>query len=153
VRLDSSLSGALSVRSSRVSVHLKLIDAVRPQVSDHGRRQWTVIDVQHSTGLLQRVSHITHRRVVDTIASHHAYTHTHVCVQLGLHYYYTADEDWMMIRMVGGWAFLLVPAHTGSPRQRAVQQLLYYYKTRNSFYFIIILQWVLHPHPQQPAVT
>jgi len=79
VHLDSSLSGALSVHSSCVSVHLKLIDAVRPQVSNHGRRQWTVIDVQHSTCLLQRVSHVTHRRVVDTIASHHAYTRTHVC--------------------------------------------------------------------------
>jgi len=22
-----------------------------------------------------------------------------------------ADKDWMMIRMVGGWMFLLVPAH------------------------------------------
>jgi len=22
-----------------------------------------------------------------------------------------ADQDWMMIRMVGGWVFLLVPAH------------------------------------------
>jgi len=30
----------------------------------------------------------------------------------------------MMIRMVGGWVFLLVPAHPGSPRQRAVKQLL-----------------------------
>jgi len=30
-----------------------------------------------------------------------------------------ADKDWM-IRMVGGWVFLLVPAHPGSPRQRAV---------------------------------
>jgi len=31
-----------------------------------------------------------------------------------------ADKDWMMIRMVGGLMFLLVPAHPGSPRQRAV---------------------------------
>jgi len=30
-----------------------------------------------------------------------------------------ADKDWMMIRMVGGWVFLLVPAHLGSPRKRA----------------------------------
>jgi len=30
----------------------------------------------------------------------------------------------MMIRMVGGWMFLLVPAHPGSPRQRAVKRLL-----------------------------
>jgi len=30
----------------------------------------------------------------------------------------------MMIRMVGGWVFLLVPAHPGSPGQRAVKQLL-----------------------------
>jgi len=26
-----------------------------------------------------------------------------------------ADKDWMMIRTVGGWTFLLVPAHPGSP--------------------------------------
>jgi len=31
-----------------------------------------------------------------------------------------ADKHWMMIRMVGGWVFLLVPAHPGSPGQRAV---------------------------------
>jgi len=37
-----------------------------------------------------------------------------------------ADKDWMMIRMVGGWVFLLVPAHPGSPGQRAVKQLLCY---------------------------
>jgi len=30
----------------------------------------------------------------------------------------------MMIRMVSGWVFLLVPAHPGSPRQRAVKWLL-----------------------------
>jgi len=24
-----------------------------------------------------------------------------------------ADKDWMIIRMVGGWLFLLVPAHPG----------------------------------------
>jgi len=35
-----------------------------------------------------------------------------------------ADKDWMMIRMVGGCVFLLVPAHPGSPRQRAVKRLL-----------------------------
>jgi len=35
-----------------------------------------------------------------------------------------ADKDWMMIRMVGGWVFLLVPAHPGGPRQRAVKRLL-----------------------------
>jgi len=35
-----------------------------------------------------------------------------------------ADKDWMMIRMVGGWMFLLVPAHPGSPGQRAVKRLL-----------------------------
>jgi len=29
-----------------------------------------------------------------------------------------------MIRMVGGWMFLLVPAHPGSPRQRAAKRLL-----------------------------
>jgi len=30
----------------------------------------------------------------------------------------------MMIRMVGGWVILLVPAHPGSPWQRAVKRLL-----------------------------
>jgi len=35
-----------------------------------------------------------------------------------------ADKDWMMIRMVGGWVFLLVPAHPGSPGQRAIKRLL-----------------------------
>jgi len=30
----------------------------------------------------------------------------------------------MMIRTVGGWVFLLVPAHPGRPGQRAVKQLL-----------------------------
>jgi len=35
-----------------------------------------------------------------------------------------ADKCWMMIRMVGGWVFLLVPAHQGSPGQRAVKRLL-----------------------------
>jgi len=35
-----------------------------------------------------------------------------------------ADKDWMMIRMVGGWVFLLVPAHPGSPGQTAVKRLL-----------------------------
>jgi len=34
-----------------------------------------------------------------------------------------ADKDWM-IRMVGDWMFLLVPAHPGSPGQSAVKQLL-----------------------------
>jgi len=35
-----------------------------------------------------------------------------------------ADKDWMMIRMVDGWVLLLVLAHPGSPRQRAVKRLL-----------------------------
>jgi len=35
-----------------------------------------------------------------------------------------ADKDWMMIRMVGWWMFLLVPAHPDSPGQRAVKWLL-----------------------------
>jgi len=34
------------------------------------------------------------------------------------------DKDWMMIRMVGGWVFLLVPAHPGSLGQRAVKRSL-----------------------------
>jgi len=35
-----------------------------------------------------------------------------------------ADKDWIMIRMVGGSVLLLVPAHPGSPEQRAVKRLL-----------------------------
>jgi len=35
-----------------------------------------------------------------------------------------ADKDWMIIRMVGGWVFLLVPAHPGSPGQRAAKRSL-----------------------------
>jgi len=35
-----------------------------------------------------------------------------------------ADKDWVMIRMVGGWVFLLVPVHPGSPGQRAIKRLL-----------------------------
>jgi len=35
-----------------------------------------------------------------------------------------ADKDWMMIRMVGGWVFLLVLAHPGSPGQRGIKRLL-----------------------------
>ena len=35
-----------------------------------------------------------------------------------------ADKDWMMIRMLGGGVFLLVPAHPGSPGQRAVRRSL-----------------------------
>jgi len=38
-----------------------------------------------------------------------------------------ADKDWMMIRMVGEWVFLLVPAHPGTPGQRAMKQLLLFY--------------------------
>jgi len=36
-----------------------------------------------------------------------------------------ADKDWVMIQMVGGWMFLLVSAHPGSPR-RAIKRLLLY---------------------------
>jgi len=36
-----------------------------------------------------------------------------------------ADKDWMIIRMVGGWMFLLVPAQPGSAGQRAVKRLLW----------------------------
>jgi len=34
------------------------------------------------------------------------------------------DKDWMMIRMVGGRVFLLVPAHPDSPGQTAVKRSL-----------------------------
>jgi len=40
-----------------------------------------------------------------------------------------ANKDWMMIRMVGGSVFLLVPAHPGSPGQRAVKRLLLFTST------------------------
>jgi len=34
------------------------------------------------------------------------------------------DEGWLVIRIgVSGWMFLLVPAHPGSPGQRAVKRL------------------------------
>jgi len=36
-----------------------------------------------------------------------------------------ADKDWMMIRIVGGWVFLLVPVHPGSPGQRSIKRLLF----------------------------
>jgi len=35
-----------------------------------------------------------------------------------------ADKDRMMILMVGGWMFFLVPAHPGSLEQRVVKRLL-----------------------------
>jgi len=38
-----------------------------------------------------------------------------------------ADKDWMMIRMVGRWVFLLVPAHLGSAGQRGIKRLLLLY--------------------------
>jgi len=34
------------------------------------------------------------------------------------------DKHWMMIRMVGRWMYLLIPANPGSPRQRAIRRLL-----------------------------
>ena len=34
------------------------------------------------------------------------------------------DKDWLIFRLVGGWMFLLVLAHPGSPGQRVVKQLL-----------------------------
>ena len=46
----------------------------------------------------------------------------------------------MMIRMVGGWVFLLVPAHLGSPRQRAVKWLLLYCHHCNHHLTVKILQ-------------
>jgi len=50
-----------------------------------------------------------------------------------------ADKDWMMIRMVGGWVFLLIPAHPGSPGQRAVKRLLLLLEYNNTR-FIAIMQ-------------
>ena len=51
-----------------------------------------------------------------------------------------ADKDWMMIRMVGGWVFLLIPAHPGSPGQRAVKRLLLLLLEYNNTHFIAIMQ-------------
>jgi len=45
-----------------------------------------------------------------------------------------ADDQWMMIRMVGGWVFLLALAHPGSPGQRAVKRLL----------LLLLLLWMIH---------
>jgi len=60
-----------------------------------------------------------------------------------------ADKDWMTIRMVGGWMFLLVPAHLGSPGQMAVKRLLLLYdQTRNvtrvrwEITYVLICRWV-----------
>ena len=56
----------------------------------------------------------------------------------------------MMIRMVGGWMFLLVPAHPGSPGQRAVKRLsllLLYYVWKfivPKFNFWLSFQWLCH---------
>jgi len=53
-----------------------------------------------------------------------------------------ADKDGMMIRMVGGWVFLLVPAHPGSPGQRAVKRSL----------LLLLLSMLLkHGPSHQPA--
>jgi len=35
-----------------------------------------------------------------------------------------ADKDWMVIRLVGWWMFLLVPGQPGSPWQRAINWML-----------------------------
>jgi len=35
-----------------------------------------------------------------------------------------ADKDWMMIRMVCWWVFLLVPAHPDNPGQRPIKRLV-----------------------------
>jgi len=50
-----------------------------------------------------------------------------------------ADKDWMMIRMVGEWLFLLVPAHPGSPGQRAVKRLLLLLFLLLLFLFLLLL--------------
>jgi len=47
----------------------------------------------------------------------------------------------MKIRMVGGWMFLLVPAHPGSPGQRAVKRLLLL------LFLCVILVWCCWGHP------
>jgi len=44
--------------------------------------------------------------------------------------------DWMVIRMVGGWMFLLVLAHPGSPIQRAVKWLLLFNATISASMFV-----------------
>jgi len=61
-----------------------------------------------------------------------------------------ADKDWMMIRMVDGWVFLLVLAHPGSPGQWAVKRLsllLLYYVWKfivPKFNFWLSFQWLCH---------
>ena len=55
----------------------------------------------------------------------------------------------MVIRMVGGWMFLLVPAYPGSPGQRAVKQLLLLaincsrlYMLNNNYWQWPVLYWM-----------
>ena len=52
----------------------------------------------------------------------------------------------MAIRMVGGWSFLLVPAHPGGPRQRAIKRLLlllydYMYKWDEESWYVQLRRW------------
>jgi len=54
-----------------------------------------------------------------------------------------ADKDWMMIRMVGGWVFLLVLVHPGSPRWRAVKWLLLLFCSCVSVCQIYVRLWLV----------
>ena len=58
-----------------------------------------------------------------------------------------ADKDWMIMMMVGGRVFLLVPAHPGSPGQRAITTvnfISHHHQQRcNSTNNIVIRQCIL----------
>jgi len=49
--------------------------------------------------------------------------------------------------MVGGWAFLLVPVHPGSPGQRAVKQLLFLLCLIQLSAWVAPQEWPLWPWP------
>jgi len=65
----------------------------------------------------------------------------------------------MMMRMVGGWVFLLVPAHPGSPGQRAVKMvvvlllLLLYHSQSSIFHHQLGSSWLtrLHLHSSRAS--
>jgi len=60
-----------------------------------------------------------------------------------------ADKGWMMIRLVGGWMFLLVLAHPGSPspRQRAVKRMLLL------LLMLIVCLWCTHTNANRPKLV
>jgi len=68
-----------------------------------------------------------------------------------------ADKDWVMIKMVGGWVFLLVPAHPGSPGQRAVKRFVVVIDCSLKLLQVLLLHWHVEMcfilHKQQPEST